>query len=595
MENFLTKFSVRSSDSKWNIGICDEAEFTCVSCVYVGKFCPIQGINPLVALGHDSGVVTVCNTSSSLHEEPKWRFKQSECGSHSIFDLDWSTCKPMIVIGTANKTCRILRIRPSEVVVGEVFQKHERTVKCVKWLPDSDTVFASGGRDSTVIVWDLRVKSKTSSVIRLPRISPLGSKRTKITASDTNERHTSVQGIQFVDSNHMITANDGDGCIRVWDLRRAYSESWTRPSVPLHVLPLPGAADGRHSAVSLALDKFRSTLYASCTDKSVYAYDVINFNRNPLRKFSGHEGKFDHPLCISCDGSYMVAQSGADEIVFWDLKSSSCLPTAKLELDGVGVTCLDCHAVDPGDIFIGSMTHHFVARLCDPVHSPKEEVITKFQAVEINPNPGNLDRRKRAWKDMTMQKVYGLGRRFEIYNHCPRPISNLSSTSKVIPYLPKVDISEDKENIMFVESDVDEELLFNIPFTGSVKMKGIILMGPDEESHPSKIRLFKNRPKMTFDAASGAPDQEISLSKDPKGVIEYPLKPTKFSDVTYLSIHIPGNYGTDKTRVDYIGLAGEWRPAHRHGVTICNYELAPSVADHPEVDDWNKVGGNHVM
>ncbi|KAK3912158.1 PITH domain-containing protein GA19395 [Frankliniella fusca] len=132
----------------------------------------------------------------------------------------------------------------------------------------------------------------------------------------------------------------------------------------------------------------------------------------------------------------------------------------------------------------------------------------------------------------------------------------------------------------YVDSDADEELLFNIPFTGNVKLKGIILIGGEGEMHPSKMRLFKNRPKMSFDDVSAAPDQEFELTRDGDGSAEYPTKIVKFSSVHHLTIHLPSNFGDDTSRVYYIGLRGEWSPAHHHGVTICSYESAPNVSDH---------------
>ena len=41
--------------------------------------------------------------------------------------------------------------------------------------------------------------------------------------------------------------------------------------------------------------------------------------------------------------------------------------------------------------------------------------------------------------------------------------------------------------------------MFNIPFTGNVKLKGIIIMGEDDDSHPSEMRLCRNIPQMSFD------------------------------------------------------------------------------------------------
>ncbi|XP_053776024.1 PITH domain-containing protein 1 isoform X2 [Desmodus rotundus] len=76
----------------------------------------------------------------------------------------------------------------------------------------------------------------------------------------------------------------------------------------------------------------------------------------------------------------------------------------------------------------------------------------------------------------------------------------------------------------FVESDADEELLFNIPFTGNVKLKGIIIMGEDDDSHPSEMRLYKNIPQMSFGDTDREPDQTFSLNRDLTGELEYATK-----------------------------------------------------------------------
>uniref|UniRef100_A0A6B2F949 PITH domain-containing protein 1 n=1 Tax=Bothriechis nubestris TaxID=1766655 RepID=A0A6B2F949_9SAUR len=132
----------------------------------------------------------------------------------------------------------------------------------------------------------------------------------------------------------------------------------------------------------------------------------------------------------------------------------------------------------------------------------------------------------------------------------------------------------------FVESDDDEELLFNIPFTGNVKLKGVIVMGEDDNTHPSEMRLFKNIPHMSFDDTAREPDQIFSLNRDVLGELEYPTKIARFSNVYHLSIHFSKNFGAEATKIFYIGLRGEWTEPHQHEVTICNYEAAANPADH---------------
>ncbi|KAL7741269.1 hypothetical protein ACLKA6_015152 [Drosophila palustris] len=144
------------------------------------------------------------------------------------------------------------------------------------------------------------------------------------------------------------------------------------------------------------------------------------------------------------------------------------------------------------------------------------------------------------------------------------------------PYEKRQDTSK------YVQSDADEELLFNIPFTGNIKLKGIIICGANDDSHPNRVKIFKNRPKMTFDDAHGKADQEFELTRDVRGEIEYSPKVVTFSSVHHLSLYFPSNFGDDNTRIYYIGLRGEFSEAHYHGVTICNYEARANAADHKE-------------
>lgn len=85
---------------------------------------------------------------------------------------------------------------------------------------------------------------------------------------------------------------------------------------------------------------------------------------------------------------------------------------------------------------------------------------------------------------------------------------------------------------------------------------------------------------MTFDDVSAHSDQEFDLQPDHKGVLEYLPKVARFSNIEHLSIHFPTNFGEDSTKIYYIGLKGDFMQAHKHGVTICNYEAKPNPADH---------------
>ena len=132
-----------------------------------------------------------------------------------------------------------------------------------------------------------------------------------------------------------------------------------------------------------------------------------------------------------------------------------------------------------------------------------------------------------------------------------------------------------------VESDVDEELLFCIPFTANVKLTGITFAGPMDSSFPARVRIYKDRENMSFgDCSSAKPDQEMELKQDDRAAIDYPLASHKFGSVGHLTLYFPGNFGDEKTLIYYIGLRGEFQSEFRNKIVIATYEARPVPDDH---------------
>ncbi|CAJ0559505.1 unnamed protein product, partial [Mesorhabditis spiculigera] len=135
----------------------------------------------------------------------------------------------------------------------------------------------------------------------------------------------------------------------------------------------------------------------------------------------------------------------------------------------------------------------------------------------------------------------------------------------------------------FVTSDADEELLFIVPFSGRTKVTGIAVGSQADSSSPAKIRLFANKPNMTFDDCRLQPDQELELQKDPKGDLFHSMKATKFGALTHLVIHVAENFGSDSTRINYIELRGEKIGEIKDQVVIAVYESRALKKDHKNI------------
>jgi len=133
-----------------------------------------------------------------------------------------------------------------------------------------------------------------------------------------------------------------------------------------------------------------------------------------------------------------------------------------------------------------------------------------------------------------------------------------------------------------------------IPFTGSVKLRSILLKtGPGEQT-PTKICIFPNEDSLDFDDVTDKkPVQEFNVVQS-REVGEYTVKPAKFSDVTTLTLFFPAAQGADSVRIYYLGFLGEWREI-KDRPSVILYEAQANPADHAKIKGLDSVQSNLGM
>ncbi|CAA9990022.1 thioredoxin, putative [Plasmodium knowlesi strain H] len=139
---------------------------------------------------------------------------------------------------------------------------------------------------------------------------------------------------------------------------------------------------------------------------------------------------------------------------------------------------------------------------------------------------------------------------------------------------------DDRLSPAYCESDADHELIINIPFTSPCKVVSLFLIGGEEGSYPKKIKIYSNREDIDFENIHDFKCvQELDLTEDYHGSVEYPLKVTSLFNVSHLTLYVCENYGAEITKIYYLGLKGVGTNYTRKAVEAV-YEASPNLSDH---------------
>ncbi|KAG6911690.1 hypothetical protein DXG01_007940 [Tephrocybe rancida] len=174
-----------------------------------------------------------------------------------------------------------------------------------------------------------------------------------------------------------------------------------------------------------------------------------------------------------------------------------------------------------------------------------------------------------------------LGPQDNLYIHIDRPNvaalnTNGSGQEVIKPWHQRLDES------VSIESDADDQIIIRIPFTGSVRLRSLLLKTGPTDQTPSQVHLYANAANLDFDdVVSRKPTQEFAVAQG-REVGEYAVKTTQFSNISSLTLFFPASQGADTTQLYYVGLLGHWTERKNNPV-ITVYETQANIADHPKI------------
>lgn len=343
-----------------------------------------------------------------------------------------------LVSASGDHTARLWDVSESKLLMIREFCGHTRSVKVVTFRKNDCSVFATGGRDGAVLIWDLRssangdVIQKADNKIYSAHVGngpTTPSTRRRGTRNTTpklppNVSNSSVTGLVFQDENTLISCGPGDGVIKVWDLRRCYSTLKKEP-IAKYNLPYAGKSTFK-GFTNLVVDEAGKRLYASCMDSKIYSYNVSTYSQKPSMVYSGMQiNTFYIKSCLSPDGQYLLSGSSDEKAYIWNIKHPD--PVVTLGGHNYEVTCVAWsqhqNNLDGGNMCLVTCSDdacHKIWRV-GPEEVPDDEVMF-------------LKGRAEAEKDyFQFKKKVPMKQQFKLLESTPRSLKRLIEQSETTP------------------------------------------------------------------------------------------------------------------------------------------------------------------
>lgn len=299
--------------------------------ILAAKFAKCEGQEHILAIANEDGKIALQDTNLR-NEEPggERALEGKQCHMNAVFDIEWMPGNMSLVSASGDHTARLFTVTESSLECMRIFNGHSRSVKTAAFRRTDPAVFATGGRDGVIVLWDSRAYFGSNMAPRADNCivsghaggpgTPSGyRKRTRATPKiPPNVCSSSITGLAFQDDNTLISCGAGDGIVKVWDVRRHYS-SHNRDPLPKYSFPYAGTTTLK-GFTNLLIDHTRMRLYVNCMDNHIYCYNISTYAAEPIQKYSGLKNDtFYIKSYLSPDGQYLISGSSDEKSYIWNV------------------------------------------------------------------------------------------------------------------------------------------------------------------------------------------------------------------------------------------------------------------------------------
>ncbi|RNA33956.1 denticleless -like protein [Brachionus plicatilis] len=403
---------------------------------YIAKF--NKEILNFLTVADENGCIKLFRTFPKL-KLTKEIAAQKSC----IYDLEWLTSN-QLACGGGDQFVSVYDVETSQRIA--VLRGHTESVKSVSSIPDNPFIIASGSRDGSVLVFDLRcnkyqptseivtdlgidpdstciravnVLNKahfTQSTSSTPQRSILKSKASNINSPSVQnqlKKSSPVACVLYQNDHHLISAGVTDGLIKIWDTRKIYSHSSKKLTDPNPVYAFDYQTDSasKKGFSSLAFNSTRTNLYSNCMNNCLYESNMVTYDANHVRvvnealrpqihkNFHLNNSNFIKSSLSQCDNFIVTGSSDFNAYIYSTNQNSgqACfrkyMPVIALKGHTNEVTTVDWNPFDPNQIVTCSDDNSIrlwnVKNDLDLIESKefnflKSEIIDEFTNVEDN-------------------------------------------------------------------------------------------------------------------------------------------------------------------------------------------------------------------